>query len=377
MISINFFLNSLKFYIKKLDWLLFATGIVASAYGLVLIYSASRSMANPNKLMIVQIGALILGILIFFIVATFDFERISNFWIPIMILNLLFQMSVAVLGEAGNTGNQSWIRLGPIGIQPGEVGKLIFIFTFAKHIAICKDRINSPLNVLALLAHAGATMGCVFLFSKDLGMAITYALITAIMLFLSGLSFKWLVPMFIGAAGALPLVWKFVLKDYQKLRILVVFDPSVSEKYSYHAQQSKIAMGSGGIWGTGLMQGRQTQYSLLPAKHTDFIFAVAGEELGLIGCLAIVALLAFITLKIFYNAGKMNTDFSFLICVGLGTMFMVQTLINVGMCVGVAPVIGLTLPFFSYGGTSLVTNFCALGIVAALLIKNRPDRLRR
>lgn len=379
MIVINFFLSSLKVYIKKLDWILFSLGVLSSAYGIVLIYSATRSLNNSNKFMIIQIGALLLGILAFFIIATFDFERISRFWVPIMILNLLFQASLLVFGEAGDTGNNSWIRFDflPVGIQPGEIGKLIFICTFAKHIAVCKSRINEPLNVLALLAHGGLTMGFVYLFSKDLGMTIAYAFITAIMLLLSNMSFKWLVPMAVGALGSLPLVWKYLLKGYQKDRILVVFDPSISEQYSYHAKQSQIAMGSGGIWGSGLLQGRQTQYGLLPAKHTDFIFAVAGEELGLIGCLAIVLLLVAIVFKIFYNASKMHDDFSFLVCAGIGTMFIVQTLINIGMCVGVAPVIGLTLPFFSYGGTSLLTNFCALGIIAALLVKKRPDWIRR
>lgn len=197
----------------------------------------------------------------------------------------------------------------------------------------------------------------------------------AVMIFASGISFGWIAPMAIFSGLSLPFVWRNLLHPYQRLRIEVVWNPAASEKYAYQAKQAKLAIGAGGIKGCGFLMGRQTQYALLPAKHTDFIFAVCAEEFGLIGCSILVVLLSLIIFKIFINSLKMNDPLSFLMCVGIGTMFLVQVLINVGMCIGIAPVIGLTLPFVSYGGTSLLTNFCALGIVSSLLINNKPHRI--
>lgn len=370
----KFFIDSVKSYLKKIDWIIFILAVVISCCGLVLIYSATRSY-NTDKFMIVQTVSLFLGIIIFFIVIMFNFEQLSRFWLPILAINLLFLLSVKFLGTDGGTGNNSWIRFGGIGIQPAEIGKLVFIFTFSKHITLLSEKINRPSSLIALMAHGGIVIAFVYLFSHDLGMAITYILIMAFMLFASGLSMKWIIPM--GAAGiaSLPFIYKYVLHPYQKLRIEVVWNPDASEKYAYHAKQSRLAIGSGGLTGCGFLQGRQTQYALLPAKHTDFIFAVCGEEFGFIGCMVIISLLAFLIFKIFFNASRLHDPMSFLMCVGIGSMFLIQTLINIGMCAGLAPVIGLTLPFLSYGGTSLVTNFCALGMVVSLVAHNKPRRV--
>ena len=368
------FFDSLKNYLRKVDWFLVILSVFISVCGLILIYSATRSY-NTEKFMIVQTASLILGIFILFIVGSFNFEQLSRFWIPVFILNLIFLLSVRFLGTDGGTGNNSWIRFGGIGIQPGEVGKLIFIFTFAKHITLVSEKINSPSSVFALLAHGGIVIGFVYLFSHDLGMAITYILIMAFMLFSSGMGMRWIIPGAVAGGAALPFIYKYLLAPYQQLRIKVVWDPSASEKYSYQAKQSRLAIGAGGLTGSGFLQGRQTQYSLLPAKHTDFIFSVCAEEFGFIGCIVLISLLSLLVFKIFYNASRLHDPMASLMCVGIGSMYLVQTLINIGMCTGLAPVIGLTLPFLSYGGTSLVTNFCAIGIVIALVAHNKPRRI--
>lgn len=372
----SFFKTTIAKYAKRTDWLLLFFGCIATFIGLILIYSATRSYGT-EKHMIVQGGAAALGVFAFLAITTFDFERISDFWIPLLVLNLLFIGSLYFLGTGGDTtGNNSWIRFGPIGIQPAELGKLVFIVTFAKHMSVCRERLNSPFVILQLLLHGGANILFVYVFSEDLGMAAAYIFIFVIMFFLGGVSVKWLVPMAAVGGLSLPLIWKYVLGKYQKDRVLVLFDPSINPTIAYHAQQSKIALGSGKIFGRGYLQGRQTQYALLPAKHTDFIFSVAGEEFGLVGCSIILLLLSSVVLRIFYNASRMSSSFSFLVCSGIGAMFMIQTIINVGMCVGIMPVIGLTLPFMSYGGTSLVTMFCALGIVSSLVVRNKPNRVR-
>ena len=178
------------------------------------------------------------------------------------------------------------------------------------------------------------------------------------------------------AGVGLAVVWPY-LPDYQRLRILVVFEPELSEKYAYQAKQGMMAIGSGQVTGEGFLNGRMTQASSgLPAKHTDFIFATAGEEWGFIGCVAIILLLTAIILRIYYDSTRASDPFGRLMCIGIGGMLMVQTLINIGMCAGIMPVIGLTLPFFSYGGTSAAISLACLGFVCGFVLRQKPSWLR-
>ena len=306
-----------------------------------------------------------------------DFENLSRFWKIFFVLNLLLQLLIIPFGSEGDTGNRSWIRFQSIGlgIQPAEFGKVIFIFTFAAHINQLKEKLNSPFSVLQLLAHFGVIAAAVFVPTKDLGMAVTYALIFAIMMFSSGLNWKWIGGMGLAGMAAVPVLWSF-LEDYQRNRILVLFDPAISEKIYYQTERSILALGSGQLFGSGYLQGAQIQGNRLPAKSTDFIFSVVGEEFGFMGCCAVMILLSALVFRIFYDAAHCDSRFSYLSCAGIGSMLMVQILINLGMCAGVAPVIGLTLPLFSYGGSSIVTVFGALGMVAGFVLRQRPAWLR-
>ncbi|WP_458862084.1 FtsW/RodA/SpoVE family cell cycle protein [Acidaminobacterium chupaoyuni] len=369
----NFF-ASLRGYLKQTDLTLLFLALITSFLGLVFIYSATRSY-DTSKFIIVQGGAIFIGIFAFIMASLIDFENISRFWKVFFVFNLLFLASVFVLGEEGGTGNRSWIRFAGIGIQPAEFGKLIFIFTLSSHINQLKERINSIWSVIQLCLHGLITTAFVYLFSKDLGMAVSYLFIFAAMIFVSGISLKWIFAFLgVGAAGS-PLVWKFLSKN-QKDRILVILDPSINPARYYQTAQSKLALGAGQLYGSGFLQGRQTQFNKLPAKHTDSIFSVIGEEFGFIGCCVIMVLLALIILRIFRDSTKAGSNFGFLMCVGIGSMFMVQTIINIGLCVGLLPVIGLTLPFLSYGGSSIVTMFLAIGVVASFVMRQRPSWLR-
>jgi rod shape determining protein RodA len=195
------------------------------------------------------------------------------------------------------------------------------------------------------------------------------------MLFASGLPMKLFTSLcLLGGASLVPL-WRWFLKDYHKLRILVLFDPEVSARIAYNGIQSMIAVGGGGLFGYGFLKGPQTQYSVLPAKHTDFIFASIAEEEGFIGAMLVIALLSVLVWRVFWSASQVHDRFSFMMCVGIGGMLMSQILINVGMCLGVMPVIGITLPLISYGGTSVVTTFAALGLVCGVKMRQRPERL--
>ncbi|MDP4109350.1 MAG: FtsW/RodA/SpoVE family cell cycle protein [Bacillota bacterium] len=366
--------TAVKNYLRQADLYLLVLALLSSGFGMVLIYSATRSY-DTNHYMYIQLAALLIGLCAFIVISFIDIDLISNLWVWLFCLNLVLLASLAFLGVGAETvGNKSWIRFGPIGIQPAEIGKIIFIFTLSQHLSLLKDRLNRLPSIMQLSLHALITAAFVYVFSEDLGMTLAYLFIFVVMIFAAGLANRYI---FIGAGlliGMAPVAWHF-LKGYQKTRILVIFNPSLDPDTAYHALQSQIALGAGQLTGRGFLQGRQTQYSILPTKHTDFIFSVAGEEFGFLGCMIVIGLLSLLILRIFYVAFKSSSDFSYLVCIGIGGMLLFQTFVNIGMCVGITPVIGLTLPLFSYGGSSMVTTFTVLGIVSGIRMRGRPKWL--
>ncbi len=362
----------LRMYVRYIDKLLLLIAIIASGYGLVLIYSATYSY-NTMQYVNVQLFAVCVGILVYFIAAMFDIEFISRFWVPILIFNLLLLGSLYFFGVAEG-GNKGWIRFGKIGIQPSELGKIIFIVSFAGHINALGNKLNRPLPFLSLIAHAGITAGFVMLFSKDDGMTLAFLFIACFMMFAAGVKLRWFAACGAVALSSIPLIWNMLLDEYQQLRILVIFYPELDADVTWQATQSKIALRAGGILGKGLLKGSQTQYSIIPAKHTDSIFSVAGEELGYIGCACIILLLLLVVVRCVYIAFRTAGSISSVICMGVAGMFIFQTCLNIGMNIGVLPVIGLTLPFFSYGGTSIIAMYAALGIVAGVRMREKRNR---
>lgn len=366
--------SAVRHYLKNADLLLLGLALVASCFGLVLVFSATRSFGT-SKFVLVQGSAIALGAVGFVLASLVDYERLGTFWRVVFVLNLLLQASTYFLGESGDSGNRSWIRFGGIGIQPGEIGKTLLIFTLARHLSVLRTRINAPLSVLQLCIHVALPAGLVYVASEDFGMAIMYFLIFFIMLFASGMNLGWLAGMAGTAVTGLFVFWD-KLPKYQRDRILVVFDPSINPDKAFQAERGMMAIGSGQLSGQGLLDGRMTQGSLLPAKHTDFIFASAAEELGFIGASAIILILTLIVVRLFVNAARSDNMQSYLLCAGMGGMIMMQTLINVGMCLGIMPVIGLTLPLFSYGGTSLAVTLASLGMAAGVRLRQTPTWLR-
>lgn len=358
-------------YLKTTDLYLLFLSLICSGFGLVLIYSATYSL-ETKKYLVVQAAAIGLGLVCFVIASLIDIDHISPLWKWLYVFNILLLGSLYFFGVSGDTGNKSWIRFMGIGIQPAEFGKIIFVFTLSQHINLLREKLSKPSSVLQLLIHAGLVIGCIIVFSGDMGMALAYCFIFVAMLFAAGLHWTWFASGAAALIPAIPLLWNYVLKGYMKTRILVLFDPTIDKDVAHQGVQSKIALGAGQLTGQGFLQGRQTQYSLLPAKRTDFIFSVCGEEFGFIGCMAIISLLTLLILRIFYVSFKAKSTFSFLACVGIGSMFLFQSVLNIAMCAGVAPVIGLTLPFFSYGGSSIVTMYAAVGMVAGVRMRERP-----
>ena len=364
------FLQSLDRYVRTIDYVLLVTALVCSGFGLVLIFSATAALSGGSaRYMTIQTIAIILGLIGFVAASNIQYEKLMPMWRAVLLVNVLFQLSLIVLGYEDG-GNRSWIRFGGIGVQPAEIGKLLFIFTFAQQINLYRYRLNQVRYLLYLGAQLLVVVAAIIIPSHDVGVALSYVFIAIIMLFAAGLSWKWFAGGAVLCCAAIPVLWQ-VLSSPQKNRILVLFDPTIAPDTYWQQEQSRIAIGAGRLLGQGYMKGSQTQYNMLPEKQTDFIFAVAGEEWGLIGCLLIIVLLNILIIRLFYVAYHARKQFLSLICVGVGAMFLYQTYENIFMCLGIGPVMGLTLPFFSYGGTSIVTMFLAVGMAAGISMRSK------
>lgn len=367
------FFTNLRVFIKKLDTWLLILSIIASVFGIILISSATASY-NSGTFVKVQLFAMLIGVALYILISLIDLDSVCGAWKILYILNIILIGSLLIFGTGSETtGNRAWIRFGPIGIQPGEFGKILFILTLSGHIYQMREGLPSLKCIGLLIVHGMIPIGMVILISQDLGSALVYLFIFLVMLFFTGLKLRW----FIGAGAlvgaATPLLWP-LLNNYQQMRILVVFNPELDPLgKGYQAIQSKIALGSGGLFGRGLYNGTQTQYGYLPAKHTDFIFAAAGEELGLIGCLAICILIVMIIAHCIKIARRSMGTCAAFVCIGVSAMLIFQFVENVGMCLGMLPVIGITLPFFSYGGSSVLTIFMAMGLISCAKMRSAPN----
>ncbi|HIY53819.1 MAG TPA: FtsW/RodA/SpoVE family cell cycle protein [Candidatus Agathobaculum merdavium] len=367
-------------YLKNTDLYLMFLALICSGYGMVLIYSATLNPASwqdgSTRNLFIQGAAILMGLAAFVVMSLIDLEAMSGWWKIFVLVNIGLQFLLFTpLGMEVN-GQRAWLDLKVTSLQPGELGKLIFIFTLAAHISEIKEHISEWRGLFVIGLHTLIMMAAVVISSGDTGMAIQYFMIALIMLFAAGLALRWLgVGIGLGIIS-IPILWNFVLQGYQKTRILVLFDPSIDPEASRQATYGKIAIGSGQVSGQGLTHGTMTQMQLVPENHTDYIFSVAGEELGLIGCLLIIGLLTLLIMRLFYVSYRASTMFSALLAVGVGGMFLFQVFMNIFMNVGLLPVMGLTLPFFSYGGTSVLTMYAALGIAAGVRMREKPSWLQ-
>lgn len=356
------------------DKFLFIITIIAAIIGIIIIYSATLSM-NTYSNVIVQTGAFLIGLVLMNIVSKIDYHFFGHIAMPIYVACVIMLVAVLIFGSTGNWGARSWIRFGPIGIQPTEICKIGFSITFAKHLSMVKEKINKPGTVLLLVAHLAVLLALIML-QPDAGSAMVFCFMFAVTVFVAGISFKYIIPAIIGIAASAPLVYYFLLSEYQKHRIQVFFNPEMDRLGSgYNVIQSKIAVGSGQLFGKGFLKGTQNQMGFLPTKHTDFIFSVISEEFGFIGALLVILLLFLIIARCIKAAQEAKDSFGRFICVGVAAMLIFHTFENAGMCIGLMPVTGIPLPFISYGGTSLLTNMMAIGIVLSVTRHSHGTRM--
>lgn len=369
--------------LRKLDWLLILVAAALIGIGLVVISSAATGYSGPDaaaSFVVQQVVALIIGVVAIGVILLFDYADFGRIWYLIYGLNIALLAAVLVIGKTTN-GAQAWIGIGPIHIQPGEYGKVMIILTLAHQIARA-DRLKTIWDLVPAALHVGVPLALIML-QPDLGTGLVYCVITVAMLFMGGFP-AWKLLLLGGTPIAAVVgwvvahlrwgVWIF-LDDYQIRRLTNFANPEADITGSgYQVYQSLVGIGSGGLWGRGLFHGSQNMLGFLSEQHTDFIFAVVGEELGFIGGAVIIGLYILLIWRIMVVASRSKDVYGTLIATGVAAMFFFHVLENIGMTMGVMPVTGIPLPFVSYGGSSLMTNLMALGLVQNVSMR-RPGPL--
>ncbi len=359
--------NLRKKNLGKLDKKVVLILVTLLIFGLVVLYSATKSL--PNKNIIGQVISTILGIIAIVIILLIDTDFIKRIYMHIYIVCILLLIMVLIFGTGKEQwGSNSWIVLGPIRFQPAEIVKIGFIISFSRYIEINIKNINMPKVLLKVLIFALIPIGLILL-QPDAGTAMVFMFIVIIMLYSAGVKLKY----FFMALGAGILSLPFIymsLKDFQKKRILTFLNPEHdTSDASYQAIQGKIAIGSGKFFGKGFLQGSQSQYNFIPEKQTDYIFPVLVEEFGFLGGGIVIALYGGLLYRFVVLAKNCTQEFSKLIIMGLSAMFLFHIFENIGMTLGIMPVTGIPLPFFSYGGTFQLINLISVGIILSVSIQ--------
>jgi len=350
---------------KDFDWTLFVAALALALIGLTEIYSATMNLAGDVSFMkqAIFVGA---GIALMFVVASVDYHSISEH-IPWFYLGSLAVLIYTPLAARRIAGAKSWIDLGPVSVQPSEIIKMVVVVAMARYLSDLHMKGYLSLNqILKAAVICAVPMGLILL-QPDMGTALSYLPILGVGLLVRGLRPSVIVSVILIVVLIVP-VSAFFLSDYlkahQKERLLTFIDPSRDPQgKGFQVQQSKIAIGSGGLAGKGIFKGSQNQLGFLPARHTDFIFSVVGEETGFIGVLGTLGLLGFVLFRSLHNAQTARDSLGLFIIMGVVGVYFFHLVVNVAMVIGFFPVVGIPLPFLSYGGSSILTAFIGLGLI--------------
>ncbi|MFN8543817.1 MAG: rod shape-determining protein RodA [Candidatus Binatia bacterium] len=345
------------------EWLLPLLALTVSGMGVATVYSATwePTVAGLTPFATRQLVSLVIGVVGMLLVTMFDYRRLERGALLVYLVGLVTVLAVPVLGQVGG-GARRWIRLGPVSVQSSEIMKVALVVLLARHFARQREaRVGLREAIFPLIATA--IPAAAILVQPDLGSAALLGAVAMTMLVLGGVRLRWLAAMVLPVLIAAPFLWPH-LKPYQQKRILMFVDPDQDPLGAgYHIIQSKIAVGSGEVWGKGFLQGTQNHLNFLPEEHTDFIFSVFAEEWGLVGGVVLMALYLIIIVRGLVVAQGARDKFGILLALGMTATVFWQVVINVGMVTGLFPVVGITLPFFSYGGSSLICLLVGTGLV--------------
>ena len=355
--------------VLNFDWLFLAVVLMLASVGIVNLYSAASSFdSTGSPVYIKQLYWLGIGLLVMIPVTLIDYHRLAALSTLLYLGMVLSLVAVLFWGKVVG-GSQRWLVLGPVVVQPSELARLCVVLILA-HYFHRHDQ-SKPRNLRQLIIPFTLVLIPAFLILKqpDLGTALMVIIVGSSVILANGVRWTSLTLAGGGMLAVVPLVWHF-MKDYQKRRIFSFLNPESDPLgASYHLIQSKIAVGSGQFWGKGFMAGTQSQLNFLPEQHTDFAFSVLAEEWGFMGGVVVVTLLAILVYRGLYHSFRAKDRLGQLLVVGALASFFWPAVINLGMVLGLFPVVGIPAPFLSYGGSSLLTTMIALGIVEGVCMR--------
>jgi rod shape determining protein RodA len=353
--------------LRSMDWVLLTCLLCLAVLGMITLYAAvHQGGAGLWQRQFMYWG---LGLLVFLILCFVPLRILGLSCWPLYMLALLLLILVPLLGDV-QMGARRWLHLGAINLQPSEIMKWALMLVMANWFATREARSAVDLGFALLLFVIPAAL---IVNQPDLGTTIVILFATTAMLIAAGLPWRWFGMAVIAAFAAIPVLWHF-MHGYQKKRVLTLLDPQSDPLGAgYHVIQSTIAIGSGGLFGKGFLQGTQARLHFLPEQHTDFIFSVLAEEGGFIAATLLLLLYAILITRILVISQRAHSRFASLICIGVAAIFMLYIVVNIGMVSGLLPVVGLPLPFISYGGSALVTMLAALGLVMRVFIESKDN----
>ncbi|MDD3539477.1 MAG: rod shape-determining protein RodA [Candidatus Caldatribacteriota bacterium] len=357
--------------IKHIDYTLIFLVLALCLLGLLVIYSTTHTeIINEETIQFTkrQLLYILVGLFLCFIVATIDYHQLEKIAIPIYILSIIMLVYVLLFGKTTG-GARRWINVAGFDFQPSEFAKIALIIFLADFLSRQKDKLSNFLYFLLPFLFTGVLM---LLITKqpDLGTAIVFLAIVLFMIYVAGIEWKYILMISLLLVASFPVLWSF-LKDYQRKRIIFFLNPDLDPLGAgYNIIQSKVAIGSGGLLGQGLFSGIQSQLKFLPAQHTDFVFAVIGEELGFLGALLLLSLFILLLWKGIKIAQEAPDLLGTFLATGVVAFMFFHIFINIGMVMGLVPATGLPLPFISYGGTFMITNFIGIGLLLNIHLRS-------
>lgn len=367
------FMRSVKEGFLGTDKLLLLLCMGLSTLSCIIMYSLCyQGFVNSWSIFYIQVFASVAGVVLAIVLSFVDYQTVARFWPLYMAVAIVLVILTYFIGEAPNgSDDKAWLNLGVILFQPSEVLKVAFIFSFGFHLTMVKNRVNYLSTFLGLLAHAIVPIGMIAL-QGDYGSMLVFVFIYVVMLIAAGLSWKLLAIAGGILAVAAPIAW-FLLPDYLQERFAVAWNPSLDPLGAGMQQyRGQIALGSGQLFGRGLFADGLYNF---PARHNDMVFAYIGQTLGFVGCIVVALAITIICVKMLFIAKKSNDDMGLYICCGIFAIWLFQTILNIGMVICVLPVIGVTLPLVSYGGTSVMISYLSIGLVMSVHRQSRRESM--
>ncbi len=363
------FFSVLK-YSDRLLWLLC---FVCASYGLILILSIDISSSSQEGLFKTQLIAMIIGFILAITLALTNYRYICKLWYIFASIGIIAMVYTFIFGwSAHGIGGKAWISIASFNLQPSEIVKIFFMISFATHAAYLerKNLIKKFRGVLLLLLHAAVPISMVLLQGDD-GTLLIFIFMFLAMALGAGVLLRYFIIAGLCVSAAVPLLWKFFLGEYQRQRFLTLFNLEENiQTYGWQQYQAKVSIASGKILGKGLFSSSRVKSGIVSVQESDFIFSVAGESLGFLGCFLIIVLLLLLSIRVLHIAYSSKDISARVICFGFFALISMQSIINIGMCLAMVPVVGITLPFFSSGGSSIISVCLGLGLVQSIYINN-------